>query len=131
MHVSQLPPGAKRDLAELLDNYPRNDELSDDELSRALKRGRDPQVTAAMKRAFGTKQPRSVDGLRRGIFGDAPVAGSIDLGSSSSGRGNVYLQANGSFSLGNTVPLRPQDGAKALYEAALLAGDGKELFKTL
>ncbi|MBI3184554.1 MAG: hypothetical protein HYZ28_20660 [Myxococcales bacterium] len=123
-----------RELAEYIDTKygNRSGVLSRPEANRALAAVvNDPVLKAKMQDLFATT-PQKASELIRALFTPAPPAltgEGISVGNRAGGPGAIFLQPDGSFSIGP----RPQGqgpiaSAPALYEGALLVAEGKNPF---
>ncbi|MBI3181646.1 MAG: hypothetical protein HYZ28_05850 [Myxococcales bacterium] len=105
-----------------------NDILSRAETSRALAAAaRDPVLAAKLRDVFGSSAPPGAQALLRALFERAPSPqpGAVSAGTRPGGPGAISLQADGTFSLGQTpAGSDPVRTAGVLYEAALLVAHG-------
>lgn len=133
--IREIRSPQARALAEYIDSKygNRSGVLSRTEANRALKAlTNDPVLKAKVSDVFSTPPSKATD-LIRALFAastsPSPDGQAVSVGSRSGGPGAVYLQSDGSFSLGpRGTGADPVAGAPALYEAALLVADGKDPF---
>lgn len=120
-----------RELADYIDTHygNRSGILSAKEANRAIRSlASDPTLKAKFEELFSSAPPARAAELIRALFTQTsppPPADPTSVGARGGGPGAIFLQQDGTFSIGPTpAGSGPLASAPALYEAALLAREG-------